>query len=383
MGKTKINAVFPAVNLQVSGIAPKLPTNVSVQIKKPIFEEGQVIDNKYCVRKKINEGGFGAIYQITIEGQSDTQYAMKLALMKDAGMDQLVKMEIGLLRRLSKQSVCFPKFHSSGIIEGYRYLVMDLLGPSLADVQSYMQDERFSISTTIRTGLQLIDAIEVIHSCFFVHRDIKPGNMAIGYKKPRQIHLFDFGLARRFVQKVYASEKLDFRPERTKAPFRGTYHYCSLQQHKFRDACRRDDLWAFMYTLIEFITGSLPWEHERDKVKIQQMKQDTPLSILLQGCPLIFEALLKYLDKLEFKSRPSYDFFRQAFRLLIKARNYSESDPFDWEEIDSKNAHSTRKPKSVSAKAVYDRGDKDSKPSDNTDISSSEMDTNASNRTIE
>jgi hypothetical protein len=48
--------------------------------------------------------------------------------------------------------------------------------------------------------------------------------MAIGQKQLRQIYLFDFGLARRFVQKGH-SEKLDFRQERDKAPFRGTYHY--------------------------------------------------------------------------------------------------------------------------------------------------------------
>jgi hypothetical protein len=47
----------------------------------------------------------------------------------------------------------------------------------------------------------------------------------------------------------------------------------------------------------------------------------------------LFEALLKYLDKLEFKSRPSYDFFRRAFHLIMKARNYDDKDPFDWEVL--------------------------------------------------
>lgn len=47
----------------------------------------------------------------------------------------------------------------------------------------------------------------------------------------------------------------------------------------------------------------------------------------------MFEALLKYLDRLEFKSRPSYDFFRKAFKLIMVARNYKEEGPFDWEII--------------------------------------------------
>lgn len=67
---------------------------------------------------------------------------MKLALMKDSAMDQIVKMEIQLLRRLSNQSVAFPRLHNAGTVKGYRYFVMDLLGPSLADVLLYMPDEK-------------------------------------------------------------------------------------------------------------------------------------------------------------------------------------------------------------------------------------------------
>lgn len=82
---------------------------------------------------------------------------MKLALTKDEDTVQLVKMEIGLLCKLSTQSSCFPKFHSTGEIEGYRYFVMDLLGPSLSDIQLSMPDEKFTIGTTLRIGLQLVD----------------------------------------------------------------------------------------------------------------------------------------------------------------------------------------------------------------------------------
>lgn len=67
--------------------------------------------------------------------------------------------------------------------------------------------------------------------------------MAIGYELPRRIYLFDLGLARRYVREDPETDELCYRPERTKVPFRGTYHYASLQQHERKDACRRDDLW--------------------------------------------------------------------------------------------------------------------------------------------
>lgn len=86
-----------------------------------------------------------------------------------------------------------------------------------------------------------MQALEALHSITFLHRDIKPGNAAIGLNKPRQVYLFDFGLARRFVVKEPGG-KLRLREARKDAPFRGTYHYCSVQQHRMQDACRRDDM---------------------------------------------------------------------------------------------------------------------------------------------
>lgn len=37
-----------------------------------------------------------------------------------------------------------------------------------------------------------------------------------------------------------------------------------------------------MYTLIELASGYLPWEEEDDKIEIERMKQETPISVLLK-----------------------------------------------------------------------------------------------------
>ncbi len=45
-------------------------------------------------------------------------------------------------------------------------------------------------------GLQIIDRLQAIHKIGFIHRDVKPDNMAIGLKeKSKIIYLIDFGLA--------------------------------------------------------------------------------------------------------------------------------------------------------------------------------------------
>lgn len=50
----------------------------------------------------------------------------------------------------------------------------DLQGRNLADLRRTMSRGTFSISTTLRLGKQILEAIESIHSVGFLHRDIKP-----------------------------------------------------------------------------------------------------------------------------------------------------------------------------------------------------------------
>lgn len=47
---------------------------------------------------------------------------------------------------------------------------------------------------------QMIRRVEYIHERRILHRDIKPDNFAIGYKKQaHRIFIFDFGLAKKYM----------------------------------------------------------------------------------------------------------------------------------------------------------------------------------------
>ncbi|CAD5210979.1 unnamed protein product [Bursaphelenchus xylophilus] len=315
------------------------------------FEKGQIIGKHWTFESKVNEGGFGAIYEVKHVKKSG-RFAMKLSLTAKKDMDKLMIIEVSVLRKLSGQSIYFPKYEDTGHVKGYRFVVMELLGPSLSDLQDSMPGEKFSLSTIVRVGIQMLNAIEAMHGMYFIHRDIKPGNVAIGVKNKTQVYLFDFGLARRFVELDEKAGKIRVRPPRTNAPFRGTYHYCSVQQHDYQDSCRRDDLWAMMYTLIEFRTRILPWEHEKEKKSIAECKRKTPFPVLLQGCPVLFEHILRYLDRLKYHHRPCYDFIRKAFKKILTVRRMDPHDPYDW-EINQKPKPRRDKHR-VSLKAVFD-----------------------------
>lgn len=53
-----------------------------------------------------------------------------------------------------------------------------------------------SVKTILMIGLQMIDRLEALHRIGYIHRDVKPDNLAIGLlEKSKIIYLFDFGLA--------------------------------------------------------------------------------------------------------------------------------------------------------------------------------------------
>lgn len=99
---------------------------------------------------------------------------------------------------------------------------MTLVGRNLSDLRRSCPQCRFTLSTSLRLGLQCMEAIEVMHALGLLHRDIKPSNYAIGLNDTdsRNIYLLDFGLVRRFKTKDGR-----IRDPRPAAGFRGTVYY--------------------------------------------------------------------------------------------------------------------------------------------------------------
>ena len=100
-------------------------------------------------------------------------------------------------------------------------MIMTLLGLSLSEIRRNMREQRFTLSTTLRISLQILEAIESVHSIGFLHRDIKPSNFAIGRTNSRRIYILDFGLARK-----YTDYGQHVRPARAEAGFRGKTEQC-------------------------------------------------------------------------------------------------------------------------------------------------------------
>lgn len=87
---------------------------------------------------------------------------------------------------LVKYLFLLPKLHASETTRS-QTLTSFPKGRNLADLRRTLSPCAFSISTTLRLGKQILEAIESIHSVGFLHRDIKPVSRP---GKPTMVYTF-------------------------------------------------------------------------------------------------------------------------------------------------------------------------------------------------
>jgi tau tubulin kinase len=68
------------------------------------------------------------------------------------------------------------RYIHSGRQDDFNFLVMERLGENLADLRKRTPryNGSFSMSTTIRLGIHMMDALEGVHKLGYIHRDVKP-----------------------------------------------------------------------------------------------------------------------------------------------------------------------------------------------------------------
>jgi len=290
-----------------------------------LLQPGHVVKERWKVVRKIGGGGFGEIYE-GIDLVTRELVALKLESAKQP--KQVLKMEVAVLKRLQgKEHVC--RFIGCGRNDRFNYVVMQLQGRNLAELRRAQPRGAFSLSTSLRLGLQILKAIESIHEVGFLHRDIKPSNFAMGRVQHtcRRVYMLDFGLARQ-----YTTASGDVRPPRSAAGFRGTVRYASINAHKNKEMGRHDDLWSLFYMLVEFVNGQLPWRKIKDKEQVGLMKERYDHRLLLKHLPSDFRSFLEHIQSLQYIDKPDYTMLAGVLERCMKRRGVRDCDPYDWEK---------------------------------------------------
>ena len=222
-----------------------------------LSEDEVIIGTNYILqlKNKLGSGSFGDIYK-----GKNTKLHLDIAIkceIVNNNSHQRLKYEAGVLKYLQggryPPPIGIPAFYDFISTDNYKYLMMELLGPSLEDLFD-LCNRQFSLKTILSLADQMICRIEFLHSRHLVHRDIKPDNFLIGLDKNKSLlYICDFGLCKKF-----RDENGKHIPSREGKSLVGTARYASIYSHLGYEQSRRDDLESLVYSLIYLSRGSLP-----------------------------------------------------------------------------------------------------------------------------
>ena len=157
------------------------------------------LQNKYLFKNtEFKEGGFGKVY-FGKEMKNDYNCAIKFE--SEIRKEKCLAHEFEVYKEIQKNSLASKKFpHIYDFIEDDfgSYLVMELLGDNLEELFTLCV-QKFSFKTAAILAKKMIDAIQIVHFCGYVHRDVAPENFVFGQgKNCDQLYLIDFGMAKKF-----------------------------------------------------------------------------------------------------------------------------------------------------------------------------------------
>ncbi|TKR64315.1 hypothetical protein L596_024874 [Steinernema carpocapsae] len=310
---------------------------------QPVFKEGDIV-GPWLIRKKLGEGGFGAVYEVLRTEEKDLPnpptYAMKTEypdpeLLQRSGSSSYLKMDVVVLRLAEVAGL--PHFCShiaSGRVDDPRpervmkFMVMTKIGKDLEHYRQNSPGRHLSVACAISVGIQALTAIEGLHNIGFVHRDLKPTNFAVDLETKRKIILFDFGMCRAFRD----SKGRVALPRQRCTAFLGTVRYASISAHISREYSRRDDLESFIYQQIELTNGALPWRMILDRHKVVMKKErarfGAGLKEMMLGCPSEYVDLLRLIDRYGYYSVPNYEMIRLILKRSLTTNRLEET--YDW-----------------------------------------------------
>ncbi|WKY09806.1 hypothetical protein Q1695_002287 [Nippostrongylus brasiliensis] len=296
---------------------------------------GDKIKDQFIVKKKIGEGACGMVFLVHVvdnTGKPKARAAMKIEPLMKCKDDEILKMEIFVLKKIqNSRHVC--RCLASGKTDSYTFVVMSLLGKELSDIRRRLPNRKISLPSTLRIAIQVVKALEDLHEAGFVHRDVKPSNLAMGLANKQVVYVFDFGLARQILIPD-AEGRLKLREPRNKVMFRGTVRYCSLNVHQYKEQGRHDDLYGALFSMIECLTGTLPWKGMVRK-EAGKIKEGTTDDALCKGCPPSFLEMAKSLRKLTYQDVPPYKTYMEKLKQDLPPK-LKMTDPYEWNKAGEK-----------------------------------------------
>jgi serine/threonine protein kinase len=233
---------------------------------RQVFQIPQNVDDKvikagasfgpYEIIAPLGAGGMGEVYRAR-DTRLDRTVAIKVLpdhLASNPQMRHRFERESRAASSLNHPHIC--TLFDIGHQDGVDFIVMELIeGETLAE---RLKRGALSSEQTLRTAIEISDALDKAHRAGIVHRDLKPANIMLTKSGAK---LLDFGLAKlQHESRGAAADALSALPTEqhsitAEGTIVGTFQYMSPEQLEGREADSRTDIFALGAVVYEMATG--------------------------------------------------------------------------------------------------------------------------------
>lgn len=213
-------------------------------------------EDNYRIKKRLGKGSFGNVYKVEhkVTGEIRAMKIIKNPLSSNVNpLDKKFMKEISVLKELEHPNII--KIFEYYIDEHYHYIVTELVtGGELYD--TIVKFQKFNEKKAAYIMLQILSALNYLHSKGIVHRDIKPENILVvkpdkASKKTLNedeinIKIIDFGASNFFKSNEILTLKV------------GSPYYIAPEvlNKCYNEKC---DIWSAGVVLYVMLTGNFPF----------------------------------------------------------------------------------------------------------------------------
>jgi eukaryotic-like serine/threonine-protein kinase len=223
----------------------------SFEADTPVEMVGQMA-GEYRIRRKLGEGGYGAVYEAEhplLRRRAAVKVLHRTAVMDSAGAARFIS-EAQATNQIRSRYIV-DVFSFGKLPDGRHFYVMDLLDGEPLD-RYIAEAAPVPVPQAIQLLSLIADGLDAAHGAGIVHRDLKPQNIFLVWEPSGETvpKLLDFGMAKVLGQTAAV--------QTASGAVMGTPLYMAPEQALGKKIDRRADVYALGVLAHELLTGSRP-----------------------------------------------------------------------------------------------------------------------------